>query len=167
MTRNTHDARPLDAAHAAFIQGRVSVNLAARGADQAPVVARGAGCRVSPEGDRVAVFVSASRAADLLEGIRAHGAVAVVCSRPSTHDTLQLKGVDAAVVPLGEGDEARVAALREAFTGELTGLGYPEDFARAITASGGDDWVVVVFTPAEVYSQTPGPDAGRCLSGAG
>jgi hypothetical protein len=52
--------------------------------------------------------VSFDKAGKLLECLRANGAIAAVFSRPSTHQTLQLKGVDAAVGPLAHGDETEI-----------------------------------------------------------
>ena len=61
---------PLDADHAAFIQGGVSVIVASRDADFVADVVRGCGCRVSRDRRQVTVLVEPSRAGTLLDGHR-------------------------------------------------------------------------------------------------
>jgi hypothetical protein len=68
-----------------------------------------------------------------LDDLRRQGVVAVVFSRPSTHETLQLKAIDARVTTLKPDDPARIATYMDAFGAELRGLGYSEAFAGAMT----------------------------------
>ena len=82
----------------AFVTAGVSITAASRGRDNMPNLARATGCRVSPDGRRVTLFLAASQSGALLADIRDNGAVAVVFSEPSTHRTLQLKGDDATTV---------------------------------------------------------------------
>jgi hypothetical protein len=123
----------LDADHAAFIQGGVSVVVASRDAARVPRVCRAIGCRVSDDRRRVTVYLSAFQGAPLLAAIRSEGVIAVAFNLPSTHRAYQLKGSDARVVPLER-------ALLWYDPAELTG---------------------VAFTPAAAFTQTPGPRAGE------
>lgn len=165
MSKNPTDAPMLDAAHAAFIQRRVTINAGARDAGNVPTLVRALGCRVSPDRRRVTVFLSVPRSQALLKNIRDNGAIAVVMSRPSTHQTIQLKGTDAAAGPPEEGDRALMAAYQDSFVQELIELGYPETFARAVVSGQSDEVVGVTFTPVEAFVQTPGPGAGHRLGG--
>ncbi|MCC6609449.1 MAG: hypothetical protein IT515_07215 [Burkholderiales bacterium] len=159
------DAAPtvLDGAHAAFIQGGVSVIVASRDAHNTPTLVRALACRVSPDRRRVTVFLSASQAAALVAALRAIGAIAVVFSQPSTHRTIQLKGRDAAFTPLAPDDRERMTEQIALLVAELTALGHPEGMVRAFLDFAPDDVVAVAFTPAEAYAQTPGPGAGERL----
>lgn len=165
MTASPTNAAPLDAEHAAFIQRFVSINVATRTAANLPLLSRALGCRVTPDW-RVTVFVSERQASALLDGVRATRAIAVVFSQPSTHRTIQLKGTDATVVPLADGDRALMAAYRESFVADLAPAGYAEAFARAMLGAVDDpDIVGIAFTPSAAFAQTPGPGAGRQLQG--
>lgn len=75
----------LDEVHAAFIQYRVTMNVAARNASLITTITRALGCRVSDDRRRVTVFLPAERCQTLLDNLRANGVIAVVAVRPSTH----------------------------------------------------------------------------------
>jgi hypothetical protein len=149
--------------HVAFLRHRVSVNVSSRDPGNVPSLARTIGCRISPDRRRVTVFVSPSRGSTVLEDLRRSGAIAVVFSRPKTHQTIQLKAADAVIEPLAPGDAELIAGARQAFVDELLELGYTERFAQAVTADSGADAVAVSFTPTAAFEQTPGPGAGRQL----
>ncbi|MGE5622418.1 MAG: hypothetical protein ACM3WS_04605 [Bacillota bacterium] len=152
----------IDAAHAAFIEGGVSITVAACDRANMPFLARACGCKVTGDG-RVTIFVSATQAAQVLTCARDNGAVAVVFSQPSTHRTLQLKGSDAAVGPLADGDLQRIRAYREAFAQDVQKLGFAKILIRTLLSYPSGDIVALGFTPSEAFSQTPGPKAGEPL----
>ncbi len=152
--------------HAGFMESGLSISIGGCNAEKLASVCRAIGCRVSPDRRRVTVFVSASQGRLLLDDLRATGAIAVVFSLPSTHRTLQLKGRDAIVEPLGVGDLQRVEAYREGFVRELEPLGYEPRLVRTFLACAPDDIVALTFTPREAFSQTPGPHAGEPLKAA-
>lgn len=157
---------PLDAEQAAFVQGPVSINAASRNAAFVPSAARGFGCRVDDDGRRLTVFLPCGRCADLLADLRGGGPIAVVFSRPSTHRTLQVKGIRATVAPLARGDRDAMLDYGRSFGGEILMLAWDDTFATAMTTGVGEDAVAAVFVPAALYDQTPGPGAGRLLESA-
>lgn len=153
----------LDEVHAAFIQYRVTMNVAARNASLITTITRALGCRVSDDRRRVTVFLPAERCQTLLDNLRANGVIAVVAVRPSTHESIQLKGADAMLAPLQEGDDVLMQAHLEQFVADLCGIGYTEAFARTVIPDRTGEIVAVAFTPLAVFQQTPGPGAGRRL----
>ena len=153
----------LDAAQAAFLAGPLAIAAASRDADGVPSLTRGYGCRVSPDRREVAVFISRRRSAALLRDLQAGAPLAVVFSRPMTHQTLQLKGDCAQLRELDAGERALVSSSREAFSAEIISLGYPERFSCAIMSGDPEDTLAVVFGPTAVFDQTPGPQAGTRL----
>ena len=157
-------APAFDDAHAAFMESGVSMHVASRGAANVPSVARALGCRIAPDRNRVTLFLSATQAPDVVADLRASRAAAVVFSQPSTHRTIQIKGDDATVGALADGDLARIAAYADALVRDLQALGYTEAFGRALVAFDAADLVAVVFTPKAAYQQTPGPNAGAPLA---
>jgi len=99
----------------------------------------------------------------VLRDLRAGGRIAVVFSRPSTHETLQLKAQGATIVPVEERDRAQIRACGQSLADEIRQLGYEEPFVSALAAVAEDDAVGVTFTPTAAFVQTPGPSAGRPL----
>jgi hypothetical protein len=147
-----------------FMTGGLSINTGSGRPDGPPSQCRTHGCRVDPGGRRVTVFLPASQAADLLRDVRHTGAIAVVFSEPPTHRTVQIKGRDARVEPLADGDAAQVAAYRTAFVQCLLPLGFTEPMVRALLGGPDADLVAVGFTPEAAVNQTPGAQAGSALA---
>ena len=150
----------LDADHAAFIQSGVSIVVASRDGANVPRVARALGCRVSEDRRRVTVYLAAFQAAPLLAAVRAEGAIAVAFNLPSTHRAFQLKGTDAAVVPLDRADVERAQRYVEAFSADIGLLGYVAAYGRALLWFDPAELTGVAFAPAAAFEQTPGPRAG-------
>ena len=159
----TKDAPPLPAEHAAFMQGGVSIIVAARNADNDTTVSRALCCRVSADRRRVTLFLSAAQSGALLADVRANGVIAVVFNEPSTHRAIQLKGTDAAVVPLPADHAHELAAYRRLMVEEVRPRGVSEAFVKTILAASPGDVVALAFTPAAAFLQTPGPKAGTQL----
>jgi hypothetical protein len=163
MTGGAAAVPQLDAAHAEFIQGGVSVIVASRDAARVPDAVRGCGCRVSRDRRRVTVLLDRVRAGALLDDLGANGMIAVVFSQPSTHRTIQLKGTDAVLVATRPADRALAAAHREDWIGELMRIGYSREFAEAFWGPLPAALAAVAFTPTAAFQQTPGPAAGQPL----
>jgi hypothetical protein len=159
----TNQSPPLDAEHAAFIQSGVSIVAAARNADHETTVSRAVGCRVSTDRRQVTILLSAAQSAALLADVRANGVIAVVFSQPRAHRAIQLKGIDAAVVPLAPEDPHLVAAYRRLLATEVAPMGFSDVFVRAVMSVVPGDIVAVAFTPSAAFLQTPGPKAGTQL----
>ena len=156
----------LDESTAAFVQDAVSIGAASRGAGDLPVLARASGCRVAPDRRRVALYLARSQSAALIDAVRATRAVAAVFSLPSSHRSVQLKGVDAELGPPQAGDFESAGRYIEAFAAELEPLGFSGELARALLWLEAQDLVVLAFTPTVAFSQTPGPGAGAPLRAA-
>src|SRR5215831_11057881 len=98
----------LNEANAEFVQSGVSIIASSRTAKNVPVIGRAVGCRVSTDRRIIRLLFSTASASQLLEGIRSSGQIAVVFGRPTTHQTIQLKGDDAVVVSAKK-SEVRIA----------------------------------------------------------
>ena len=146
-----------------FIQGGVAITVGSRDENNRPNLARGQGCRVSPDGQKVTVLVSRSQAVPVLDSLSQSGAVAVVFSEPSTHTAIQLKGTDAAFASVQESDRAIVLRHTDEFVVDAGRVGYPEVAIRTLVWCDLDDLVAITFTPLAGFLQTPGPRAGAPL----
>jgi len=163
MTGESGQPSPLDADHAAFIQGGVSVIVASFNTELMADVVRGCGCRVSRDRRQVTVLVEPSRAGTLLDDVVANGMVAVVFSQPSTHRTIQLKGSDARIVTVTPADRAVAARHLAAWKEELSSMGYTPELAGAVRGAA-ERIAAIRFTPCAAFQQTPGPGAGQRLA---
>ncbi|UCH52884.1 MAG: hypothetical protein JSW09_09850, partial [Pseudomonadota bacterium] len=121
------------------------------------------GCRVSDDRRHVTVFLARAQAIEVLANLASNPIIAVVFTRPSTHQAIQLKASDAAEVPCTPSDEEVYARSAETFIQELVKVGYREAFARAVIPPRGREVVAVRFTPTDAFVQTPGPNAGQRL----
>ncbi|MFT3733708.1 MAG: hypothetical protein QM776_01505 [Rhodocyclaceae bacterium] len=149
---------------AAFIHKGVSLAAASRDANLQPSMARAYGCHISPDRRRVTLILSQKQSAALLADITASGQIALAITEPSTHRTYQLKGSDAAIVPLRPFDHASCDSHLTAFIREVMPLGFTESLLRAVMDTPIDDRVAVSFTPSDAFSQTPGASAGARLA---
>jgi hypothetical protein len=153
-----------DEAAAAFLhRPGVSITAASRDERNVPRIGRCLGCRVTADRRRVTVLVASSQYAPFFHAIAASRAIAVVFSLPSTHRTLQLKGVDAVVEPLARDDAGLIARHVEDFVDELGKLGYSREVVRAYHWCEVPEVRAVAFTPTAAFEQTPGPGAGAPL----
>lgn len=155
----------LDAEHAGFILAPgISMTAASCAAGNRPELGRVHGCRVTPDHNRVTVLLPGDQYPALIDALRQSRAIAVVFSQPSTHRTIQLKGVDAAIEPLAGGDAELASRWLEGFAAELAALGYDETAVRAFDWCDPAGLVAISFTPSAAFQQTPGPRAGAPLS---
>ena len=157
----------LDRDVVAFLTGRrVSVSIASRDEHCVPSVGRAVGYRIDADSRQLALFVIARQAEHLLAGIRSSGAVAVVFTEPSTHKTVQVKGMGARVTPLEDGDWHVICAHADELVAEICPLGHPEPLIRKLTECTPQQVVAVRFIPTSAFGQTPGPRAGAVLGEA-
>ncbi len=162
MEAQTDHLPLLSEANAAFIQRFTSMNVAGRDAQNRPALARGLGIRVSPDRRTFTVFLSITHSSQVLKCLHENGDIAVVVTRPRTHETLQFKGRVREIVPLSDEDRAEMTAYQDSLAEELGSFGCRREFTCQLLA-GSEHAVAVVFEPVEMFDQTPGPKAGRKL----
>ena len=153
----------LNESNAAFIQGGVSITASSCNPDRTPAVARAVGCRVSPDRLSVTLLFSSPRADELFAAIRSGGKIAAVFSEPPTHRTLQLKGTDAKITSIQDGDSKINERYVQAFVAYVCPFGYSEELVQTLVACKHEDLAAVTFTVWQAFLQTPGPRAGEPL----
>lgn len=157
----------LTAEQSAFLQGPLSINVAASGRDGWPCVCRAQGCMVARDRRSVTVLLSARRGREVLDALDTGSGIAVVFSRPATHATLQLKAGHASRVAPNAALRACNERYARSFADELVGLGYGAELEQGIIdLLSPSDPVALRFAPDIVFDQTPGPAAGRVLAPA-
>src|SRR5262245_2557212 len=106
----------------------MAVLVATRDEELHPEIARGWDGVV--EGLTARLCVSIPPGSRTEENLRANGAIAVTCSRPSTYRTVQLKGV---ATELGDPTDGQLEAVRhhlDSFTREVEQVGVRPEAAR-------------------------------------
>jgi len=150
---------------AAFLQGPVSINVAASSRDGWPCVCRAQGCVVGRDRKTVTVLLSARRGREVLDALDAGSGIAAVFSRPTTHTTLQLKAGCATRGASSAALRACNGRYAQGFADELVKLDYGADLGQGLIAvMSVSDLVALRFAPEIVFDQTPGPAAGRVLA---
>lgn len=161
----TTPSTPLGTAQVELITGRVSIIVASRNAQLRPHLMRAVGCRLAGDYGRVTVLLPEAGGREVLADLRENRQIAVVFSRPSTNQTVQLKGDDATVGPCGPADKALADQYLQGFIEEIGQLGHAAEVAHTIL--GHDRGLTAVhFTVAAAFEQTPGPAAGQPLAPA-
>ena len=148
----------------AFLDGRrVAVSIASRSEHCIPSVTRALGFRISADASEFAIFVP-RQAERVLADLRTTAQAAVVFTEPSTHKSVQVKGSDARITPLEEGDWPVISAYADELVAEICPLGYAEPLIRKMVESTPQQVVAARFAPTAAFGQTPGPRAGAALS---
>ena len=124
---------------------------------------RAVGYRISADRRQFAIFVPRN-AERVLADLRTTAQAAVVFTEPSTHRSLQVKGNDARITPLEEGDWPVVSTHADDLVAEICPLGYPEGLIRKMTEFTPAQVLAVRFTPGAAFGQTPGPRAGASIA---
>jgi hypothetical protein len=112
---------------------------------------------VSADGGEVTLCVEAAAGSRMRGNLEAGGVIAVTCSLPTTYRTVQLKGRVLAVVEPDAEQRKRVRDHAEAFSAEAAQVGLPPRSGFRLLDDG---LASVSFVVAEVFDQTPGPNAG-------
>jgi hypothetical protein len=153
----------LNESNSDFIQAGVSIIASSRVDHNIPVIGRAVGCQISSDRKTIRLLFPTASTMRFLAGIRESGQIAVVFGRPSTHQTIQLKGADAKVVPSRKSDPRLAQQYVRAISDEVSLLGVDEEHVRAIVNLDPKNLTAVSFTSREAYVQTPGPRAGEPL----
>lgn len=152
----------IDARLADFIEGPVMIILAVADGLNRPTIARAVGARFDAQTGSIAVLISRRQWPGLAGAIAADAQVAVTFCRAADYTTYQIKGRVSCVGAPGT-EEHELAARYIGITGETLGaLGVSQNLIDQWVSA--EDVVRFDFTPATVFIQTPGPDAGQAVS---
>jgi hypothetical protein len=163
-TEDTGTALPAELA--AFVQSGLSISVCGRDERLVPSLAKGAGCRVRPDGRELTVLLFADAAEAVARDIATNRLIAVVFSQPSTNRTVQLKGRDATPVPATPADVALVRRHLALFAADIAPMGWDQRYVDTLFWHDPAQLLAIRFTPEFAFAQTPGPNAGApvCLA---
>lgn len=138
----------------------VDMYIATRSADRMPESVLAMGVRVHRDRRAVTVYVPKELAALTLANLQDNGRAAVTLSHAPTHRTVQLKGRCVGVRDSTENDREIQEIYRASLAATLAVVGVPAALTRGVP------WwpsVAVEVEVGDVYTQTPGPNAGERL----
>lgn len=156
------DAALLSDEISTFLQSGLSIIIGVVGPDGRARTGRALAVRVVGRDHLRILYPNAGNAAVTATAVSG-GPIAITFSAPMSHRTLQVKATSC------QGDEIepedRVAAQdqSDAFAGILSALGYPPDFAQAISDYRSSTLCALSLNVDSAFEQTPGPGAGRSI----
>lgn len=137
-----------------FLRQGPSLLVATRDERMVVELTRCAAAEVGADG-RVHVAIPLPEGRRTLANIALTSTIALSAAQPTDYVTVQLKGTDARRVEWPE-QERVVQAHRARFAAVLSSIGMKQGVALLSWS----ECVAVVFTPLQIFNQTPGPDAG-------
>jgi hypothetical protein len=143
-----------------WLGGGTSIIVATVDAEGVPATCRG--IAVTPKGeDALTVYLPAATGQEALANLATTRRIAVSCSHPLSHSTVQVKGVTRGVKLAPASDEAFVRERWRQFADVLDALGLPRSVTHRMT-----HWpaFAIDFSIEQVFDQTPGPKAGAPLA---
>lgn len=144
-----------------YITGGVSVLVGTVDADGFPTCCRGIAITSRDDFDTVTVYVPAATAQETVANVATTRRVAIACSHPLSHETVQIKGLTRGVRLAPASDEAFVRERLDQFAGVLDEIGLPRRVGRSMA-----HWpaFAIDVSVEEIYNQTPGPKAGAPIA---
>lgn len=145
-----------------YFASGVDVYVATRGPDLMPESVLGMGIRVHPDRSAVTVYLPKVTCESTLANLADNGRIAATLVRPVDHRSVQLKGRCTNVRDSDQGDREVQEIFRAALVEAFALVGVPRVFTRGLP------WwpsAAVEFRVSDVYTQTPGPNAGAPLLG--
>ncbi len=141
-----------------FVESGVSILVGTRDAGLRPATMRGVGARVDASRRELTVYLPTATAARTVANLRDNGEIAVAFSRPIDHVAVQLKGRCREVRPARAAERDVPERYAVAFMENTYAVGMPRSLMKRLCVW--PAWAVT-FAVRDVFSQTPGPGAGK------
>jgi hypothetical protein len=143
-----------------YLEPRMSIIVGSVSAERMPACCRAIAIKADDELRAFTVYVPVATSQETISNVAGNRRIAVACSRPLTHSTVQIKGTVREVRLAGEGERAFVSERLAAFADELGDLGFPR---RNIASLAHWPAFAIDVQVEELFEQTPGPNAGVSL----
>lgn len=144
-----------------FLELGLAIHIGTRNDRMEPNGCRVTALRVEDQGTHLIAYLPKAATEVVLEDLKSNGQAAISVARPTDDRAVQVKGVFVSMRDGEASEEAFVMAQWEGFKKQLDMIGFN---ASASTMSW-SMWpcVAVKIRVTNIYSQTPGPDAGAVL----
>jgi hypothetical protein len=144
-----------------FLQSGLSALVGTCDASLRPACCRAVGVVVHEGGERMTLYVPEVAGARVIANVDENRRVALTMSHPTSHRTIQMKGPVTELRKALAPERAIVTRYIEAFAAHVDFIGLPR--ARVHQVAAWPAWAVE-FKVEQLYTQTPGPRAGKPLS---
>jgi hypothetical protein len=141
-----------------LVESGVSILVGTRDASLRPASVRGVGARVASDRRQVTVYLPQATSHKAVENLRDNGEIAVAFSRPLDNLAIQIKGSCTRVRLADKADRPIPERYAVAFVEMTYAIGMPRSLMKRMTVW--PAWAAS-FDVRELYSQTPGPGAGK------
>lgn len=141
-----------------LVEGGASILVGTRDAALRPECLRAVGAELGPDRSTLVVYVPSELAARTIANLESNGAIAVTFSQISNHHTLQVKGKLRTLRRSRKNERGLQERWLAAFTEQLHMTGFSRRIGRRLRY-----WpsVALELEIDELFTQTPGPGAGR------
>jgi len=141
-----------------FVTGGVSVLVGTVDAEGMPASCRAIGVASRDGFESVTVYVPAATAQETVANVATTRRVAISCSHPLSHETIQIKGVTRGVRLAPPDEEPFVRERLAQLAGILSEIGLPQSVAASMSC-----WpaFAIEVSIEQLFDQTPGPNAGN------
>ena len=152
----------LDRSLTEFLELGLAIHMGTRNQQMEPNGCRVTALRVEDQGTHLIAYLPTAAPTEVLEDLQSNGQAAISVARPADDRAVQVKGVFVSMRDADESEKEFVMAQWHGFVKQLDMIGFN---ATANTLS----WTVwpcvaVKIRVTNVFSQTPGPDAGAVLA---
>lgn len=142
---------------ASFIREGISVSVGTVDADSFPACCRAIALTSKDDFDSVVVYLPVATSQETLANVATTRRMAIICSEPLTHCSLQVKGLMRGVRLAGPAEEQFINESVGAWSRVLAEIGLPPHITHSF-----NHWpaFAVEVSVEELFDQTPGPNAG-------
>jgi hypothetical protein len=151
----------LDRSLTEFLELGLAIHIGTRDNQMEPNGCRVTAVRVEEQGRHLVVFIPKAATQSVIDDLRANGQAAVSVARPADDRAVQIKGELVSMRDADASEEAFVLAQWQGFLAQLDLIG----LAGSTSTITWSVWPCIAITirVTQVFSQTPGPDAGAVL----
>ena len=151
----------LDRSVTEFLELGLAIHIGTRNSRMEPNGCRVTALRVEDQGTHLIAYIPKAASPAVLDDLNGNGKAAISVARPADDRAVQVKGVFVSQRDADAAEEAFVMAQWHGFVKQLDMIG----FNASTSTLSWSVWpcVAVKIRVTNVFSQTPGPDAGAVL----
>ena len=144
-----------------WVEGGISVIVGTADADKVPTCCRAIAISTKDNFETVTVYVPAATGQETIANVATTHRVAISCTVPRSHGSIQIKGVSRGVKLAPPSDEEFVRSRLKQWADALAEFGMPRSLTQRMNV-----WpaFTIDVSVEELFDQTPGPRAGFPLA---
>ena len=152
----------LDRTLTEFLEMGLAIHIGTRNQQMEPNGCRVIAVRVEDQGTHLVAYLPKAATPDVLEDLKSNGQAAISVARPADDRAVQVKGVFVSMRDAEESEKDFVMAQWSGIIRQLDMIGF--NATTSLLAWSVWPCMAVKIRVTNVFSQTPGPDAGAVLA---